>query len=1078
MSVKLDELKVNILTTANSAIFQGGNTNAPLILKSGASNYREGLRIIPYGNWSDIVLAGNDAVEASGTSANSWFIGNNNGNFYISRNGSNSSSSAILSCVNNVWSWNGTATGNINGNAASATGVKDASNANRIITIRYSGDGAAATDWIPMHDSNGNLVPVSSTNLANKVRDKASGSWDINISGTAATSTYLKCSDTRNAALNPTDLDAATGVRFDFKAKGTINLTATDPYAGVMSFRPYAHNTDWSGGPAHQIAFNSEGLHWRSGGASWDTWSQILDSSNTAAGANANASLSWGSTYTLAKINGTDIKITAMAKPTAADIGAATSGHNHSGTYVPNTTGANDVNTIYNTGIYNITSGSLTNGPRGYGFGQLLVMSYRKHTGNTTTDWATQIYSHLGSGNNGNTLYYRTSNASAWQTWQMAAHADAGTAKGGAKKPIYIDAQGVIQEGTELKNLAYKDSLSASDVGALASNTTVTNVLFTAATDNAEYPILMKNSTGSTTTAASAKFANTSGKGVTINPYSGIISAAGLNISPTAQMKFITSLDNPRQSRRLTEHNTNSYRHWIILLLPYQTATNTGINNYIHGNIHCKKTGGNIYDEIFISANLCYNQLKYHLETYGDGGSTAFTPISCTYNGIKYFALKCYDHDNPWTEIYFDGYCVSSYAGGNNTATKPLTLPYMVNYKGNGTVDGRAAIVNSEVNNSISTTLTDSIVTSATQYDPYMDINGNATTATSAGKWTTARTLTIGNKGQSVDGSGNVSWSLADIGAAPAVTGGYLPLSGGTLTGALNTTNNTWNKIGDDAQLGDINKAGHIGIQGINGNTGIFFTTYNQTTKLTGGAITWDGTKFSITSTTAVDASISGNAATATKLSTNASNTTASFWRGDNTWSSTLAGSITISRASECGLEVINSQTTSPHKGFFGGGSSGNLGIYDRTYNKWIVYSDPSGNAVLNGNANTATTATNLSAAPSITSGGTATVTLSANTAYTLTVGDKSVIFKTPVDNNTATATDNILDGSNSGTAITYAPYTAKQDKLSFDTSTTAPSRTDRLNLNGFLYATKYNVAGSVTLQWNSTDSSLDFVFA
>jgi len=28
-------------------------------------------------------------------------------------------------------------------------------------------------------------------------------------------------------------------------------------------------------------------------------------------------------------------------------------------------------------------------------------------------------------------------------------------------------------------------------------------------------------------------------------------------------------------------------------------------------------------------------------------------------------------------------------------------------------------------------------------------------------------------------------------------------------------------------------------------------------------------------------------------------------------------------------------------------------------------------------------------------------------------------------DNNTATATDNILDGSNSGTAITYAPYTA-----------------------------------------------------
>ena len=146
----------------------------------------------------------------------------------------------------------------------------------------------------------------------------------------------------------------------------------------------------------------------------------------------------------------------------------------------------------------------------------------------------------------------------------------------------------------------------------------------------------------------------------------------------------------------------------------------------------------------------------------------------------------------------------------------------------------------------------------------YIDTNGELQACTaygsasvaSAGKWTTARTLTIGNTGKSVDGSGNVSWSLAEIGAAPAVTGGYLPLSGGTLTGALTTANNTWNTIGDDCRLGDINKAGHIGIQGVNGNTGIFFTTYNQTTKSTGGAITWDGTKFSITSTTAVDATV------------------------------------------------------------------------------------------------------------------------------------------------------------------------------------------------------------------------------
>lgn len=56
---------------------------------------------------------------------------------------------------------------------------------------------------------------------------------------------------------------------------------------------------------------------------------------------------------------------------------------------------------------------------------------------------------------------------------------------------------------------------------------------------------------------------------------------------------------------------------------------------------------------------------------------------------------------------------------------------------------------------------------------------------------------------------------------------------------------------------------------------------------------------------------------------------------------------------------------------------------------------------------------------------------------------------------NTATAADDILDGSNAGTEITYKPYATQQAKLSFDTSSTNPTGTNRLNLNGYLYATK-----------------------
>ena len=62
-------------------------------------------------------------------------------------------------------------------------------------------------------------------------------------------------------------------------------------------------------------------------------------------------------------------------------------------------------------------------------------------------------------------------------------------------------------------------------------------------------------------------------------------------------------------------------------------------------------------------------------------------------------------------------------------------------------------------------------------------ISGNAGTAT---KLATARTITVGSTGKTFDGSGNVSWTLAEIGAsASGHTHSYLPLSGGSLTGSL-----------------------------------------------------------------------------------------------------------------------------------------------------------------------------------------------------------------------------------------------------------------------------------------------------
>lgn len=68
--------------------------------------------------------------------------------------------------------------------------------------------------------------------------------------------------------------------------------------------------------------------------------------------------------------------------------------------------------------------------------------------------------------------------------------------------------------------------------------------------------------------------------------------------------------------------------------------------------------------------------------------------------------------------------------------------------------------------------------------------NGSANITTAI--WGTTRTITIGNTGKSVNGSGNVAWTLAEIGAAAAShSHSYLPLSGGTISGNLAVTGTT-----------------------------------------------------------------------------------------------------------------------------------------------------------------------------------------------------------------------------------------------------------------------------------------------
>lgn len=140
-------------------------------------------------------------------------------------------------------------------------------------------------------------------------------------------------------------------------------------------------------------------------------------------------------------------------------------------------------------------------------------------------------------------------------------------------------------------------------------------------------------------------------------------------------------------------------------------------------------------------------------------------------------------------------------------------------------------------------------------------LNGNASTAT------------------------NVAWTgvtgKPDTYPPSSHTHAYLPLAGGTMSGALNFANNTWNIVGDDVAIGDMNIGGILGVMGKNGNTGIRLVQYGASTTSGSSApgVTWvctgDGVStMSGTLSGTFKGNLTGNASTATALTTSSGSAT------------------------------------------------------------------------------------------------------------------------------------------------------------------------------------------------------------
>lgn len=79
------------------------NVDGCIRIQANEGSYCEGIRIKPHNSWATILLGGNDLTSTTGTSANSWSIHNNNGKFYINKNNSNGSTGSELCNVNGNW---------------------------------------------------------------------------------------------------------------------------------------------------------------------------------------------------------------------------------------------------------------------------------------------------------------------------------------------------------------------------------------------------------------------------------------------------------------------------------------------------------------------------------------------------------------------------------------------------------------------------------------------------------------------------------------------------------------------------------------------------------------------------------------------------------------------------------------------------------------------------------------------------------------------------------------------------------------------------------------------------------------
>ena len=151
------------------------------------------------------------------------------------------------------------------------------------------------------------------------------------------------------------------------------------------------------------------------------------------------------------------------------------------------------------------------------------------------------------------------------------------------------------------------------------------------------------------------------------------------------------------------------YNYEVLLLLPIPATTNLLGKNTIDGTISGYTNGANQCFWVDVKISTIYNITFWNIKSISSFLSNQYVLKKCKYNDVWYYCIDVPYRDNRIDDYYFRGVIRSTIAGGLST----ITLPYRIKYKTKANGNNAEVINNSEINSSLSTTLTQGGITTA-----------------------------------------------------------------------------------------------------------------------------------------------------------------------------------------------------------------------------------------------------------------------------------------------------------------------------------------------------------------------------